>query len=147
MIVSVRTTVGRENSVINSISNKVKNLGADVKAIFHPAELRGYIFLEADIPTTEKIVSGVPHVRGIIRKDVPFEQIKRFLENKKSEVEINVGDVVEIVSGPFKGEKGKITRVDETKDEITVEFLEAAVPIPITISSDSVRVVEKVNEG
>jgi len=146
MITTVRTTVGRENSVINTLSNKVKNIGIDVKAIFHPSELKGYIFLEADINTTEKLVSGVPHVRSIIRKDVPFDQLKHFLENKKTEIEINVGDVVEIISGPFKGEKGKITRVDETKDKITVEFLEAAVPIPITVSMDSVRVMEKINE-
>ena len=41
------------------------------------------------------------------------------------------------------GEKAKITRVDNTKNEITIELLEATVPIPITVPAESVRVLEK----
>jgi len=58
-------------------------------------------------------------------------------------VELNVGDIVEILSGPFRGEKGKITRINEPKKEITLELLEAVVPIPLTISMNVVRLVEK----
>ena len=73
-------------------------------------------------------------------------QGKRFLIAEKSEVKFNVGDVVEIIGSPFKGERAKISRVDETKGEITVEFLEAAIPIPVTISVNSVRMHEKKKE-
>lgn len=143
MICTVRVTVGRESTVINTLANRAQNMALDVKAIFHPAELKGYIFIEADLGVLEKLTSGVPHVRGIIEKPVPIEQLKQFLESKKVEIKINRGDIIEIISGPFKGEKGKITRVDETKDEVTVEFLEAAVPIPITVAIDSVKLIEK----
>ncbi len=146
MITTIRTTVGRENSVIKSLANKIKSMGFNVKSLFHPEELKGYIFLEADINTAEKLISGVPHVRSIIRKNISIEELRHFLENKKTEIVVNRGDVVEIISGPFKGERGKITRVDDTKHEVTVEFLEAAVPIPITVATDSVRVVEKAEE-
>lgn len=146
MIYTIRVTVGRESTVINTLANRAQNLGLDIKAIFHPAELKGYVFLEADLGAVEKLASGVPHIRDLIEKPVPLEQLKQFLESKKAEIKINRGDIVEIISGPFKGEKGKITRVDETKDEVTVEFLEAAVPIPITVAIDSVKLTQKGEE-
>lgn len=147
MIFTVRVTVGRESTVINTLANRAQNMGLPVKTIFYPSELKGYIFLESDDSgVMEKFTSGVPHVRGLIEKPVPLEQLKRFLESKRVEIKINRGDIVEIVSGPFKGEKGKITRVDETKDEVTVEFLEAAVPIPITVAIDSVKLTQKGEE-
>lgn len=146
MIYTLRTTVGRENAVINTLANKIDNLGSDIKAIFYPAELKGYVFIEGDISAIEKIIAGVPHVRGLIRKEVSIEEINQFLETKRVEIKINRGDTIEIISGPFKGEKGKVTRIDEAKEEITVELLEAAVPIPITVSMDSVRIVEREEE-
>lgn len=146
MIFTVRVTVGRESTVINTLANRAQNMALPVKSVFYPSELKGYIFVETEEGVLEKLVSGVPHVRGMIDKPVPFEQIRHFLESKRIEIKINRGDIVEIVSGPFKGEKGKITRVDETKDEVTVEFLEAAVPIPITVAIDSVKLTQKGEE-
>lgn len=146
MIYTIRTTVGRENSVIKTLMNKIKNLNLDVKALFYPAELKGYVFAEAERPNIEKAISGIPHVRGIIKKEVSLLEIKQFLETKKVEIKTNRGDTIEIIGGPFKGEKGKVIRKDEAKEEVTVELLEAAVPIPITVSIDSVRIIEKVEE-
>ena len=60
---------------------------------------------------------------------------------------IKEGDIVRVVSGPFKGEKAKVTRLDKTKSEVVVELLEAAVPIPITINLDSVKVIKKEENG
>jgi transcriptional antiterminator NusG len=58
-----------------------------------------------------------------------------------------LGDIVEIVGGPFKGERGKVTRLNKQKSEVIVELLEAAVPIPITLNLDSIKVVGKENRG
>lgn len=142
MITTIRTTVGRENAVIETLANKIKNMGLAIKSIFHPGELKGYIFLEGEEEVINELIKGVPHVKGIIRKEVSMLDIKKFLEVKKIEIKINRGDVVEVTGGPFKNEKGKVTRVDEAKSELTIEFLEAAVPIPITIPIDSARLIE-----
>ena len=142
MISTIRTTVGRENAVIETLTNKIKNMGLAIKSIFHPGELKGYIFLEGDEEVINELIKGVPHVKGIIRKEVLMTDIKKFLEVKKIEIKINRGDVVEVTGGPFKNEKGKVTRVDEAKSELTIEFLEAAVPIPITIPIESARLIE-----
>ena len=53
------------------------------------------------------------------------------------------GNIIEIISGPFKGEKARVQRIDESKEEVTVELIEAMVPIPITVRGDHVRVLEK----
>ena len=50
---------------------------------------------------------------------------------------------MEIISGPFKREKAKITRVDKTKEEVVVELLEAAVPIPMTLKMDAIKVIRR----
>jgi len=65
------------------------------------------------------------------------------LEQVKKESNIKKNDIAEIISGPFKREKCKITRIDKTKEEVVVELLEAAVPIPITVKMDSVKVIRR----
>jgi transcriptional antiterminator NusG len=147
MIYTLRTTVGRENAVMETLGNKVKNTGVEVTAMLHPEELKGYIFIEGTLEGVEKAVSGVPHIRGIIRKEIVMSQIKKFIDVKKVEIKINRGDIIEITGGPFKNEKGKVTRVDESKEEVTVELLEAAIPIPVTVPIDSVKIVESAEGG
>lgn len=147
MILTIRTTVGRENAVIETLISKVKSGTLDIKSIFHPDELKGYIFIEGDEEAIDKIIKGVPHLKGVIRKTVKLDDIKKFFEVKKLEIKINRGDVIEVTGGPFKNEKGKVTRIDEAKEEVTLELLDAAIPIPITVSIDSVRLLEAAEKG
>lgn len=142
MIWTIRTTVGRENAVMETLTNKIRNTGAAVYAVLHPDELKGYMFIEGEAAGIEKAIQGVPHVRGLIRKDITVNELKKFLETRKVEIKVNRGDIIEITGGPFKNEKGKITRVDESKEEVTVELLEAAIPIPVTVPISNVRLVQ-----
>jgi transcriptional antiterminator NusG len=144
MIYTVRTTVGRENAVIETLVRKIKSMSLNIKSVFHPGELKGYIFVEGEEEQIDNVIKAVPHIKGLIRKEVKIDDIKKFLEVKKIEIKINRGDVIEVTSGPFKNEKGKVTRVDEAKEEVTIELLEAAIPIPITVPIESVRVEEAV---
>jgi transcriptional antiterminator NusG len=147
MIYTLRTTVGRENAVMETLNNKIRNMQAGVKALFHPGELKGYIFIEGELGDVERTIQGIPHIRGLIRKDVRLDEIKKFLETKKIEIKVSKGDIIEVTGGPFKNERGKVVRVDEAKEELTIELLEAAIPIPITIPIDSVRIIEKAEKG
>ncbi|MBU3896992.1 MAG: transcription elongation factor Spt5 [Nanoarchaeota archaeon] len=141
MIYILRTTVGRENAVMTTLTSRVRaDMG--IKSVFHPQELKGYIFIEAvDLDVLDDILKNLPHIRGLIRKDVPIAEIQRFLEEKKVNIKVEKGDIVEVIGGPFKNEKGKVTRVDESKEEITIELLEAAISIPITVDIKSVKVM------
>lgn len=143
MIYTVKTVVGRENIVLDTITTKAKVENLQIQSILHPEEIRGYVFIEGDIKDVEKAVQMVPHIRGLIKKPVELSQIQRFLEPKTVEIELVMGDIVEIIGGPFKGEKGKVTRYDKTKREVTIELLEVTVPIPVTVNVEFVKILEK----
>jgi len=114
-----------------------------IKAIMHTEDIRGYIFIEGDINAIQEAIKNIPHVKGIVGKDITISEIERFIIPEKQAIKIEEGDIVEIISGPFKGEKAKVTRVDELKQEIVVELLDAVIPIPVTISMNVVRIYEK----
>lgn len=143
MIYTIKTVVGRESIVSDSLSSKAKTQNLLIQAIVHPEEIKGYIFVEGDLKDIERVVQMVPHIRGLIKKPVDVKEIKRFLEPRVTEVELQQGDIVEIIGGPFKGEKGKVVRYDKTKRECTVELVEVTVPIPVTISVEFVKVLER----
>ena len=106
--------------------------------------MRGYIFIEAkDREAAEESFQGVPYARGLLPKPLDYREIEHMLEQVKTQINIQKNDVVEIISGPFKRENAKVTRVDKAKDEVVVELLEAAVPIPITVKIDSVKVIRR----
>ena len=73
----------------------------------------------------------------------PVEKAVLDLTPLSTVVGIVEGDLVELVNGPFKGEKARVQQIDQAKEEITVELIEAMVPIPVTVKGDSVRVIEK----
>lgn len=143
MIYTVRTTSGREHIVIDMVYNRVRAEKLNVKSITHPGELKGYIFIEGPEGEVRKALHGVMHIKGLIEKPVALEEIQHFFETKKAKIVVNDGDIVEIIGGPFKGEKGKIQRIDKVKDEVTVELLEASIPIPVTISIELVKLIKR----
>jgi transcriptional antiterminator NusG len=143
LIFTLKTVVGRENIVLDSIASRAKTEGLTVKALVHPEEIKGYVFVEGDLKEIEKAVQMIPHVRGLIKSPVDVKEIQRFLQPKEQEVELNVGYTIEVIGGPFKGEKGKVTRYDKTKREVTIELLEVAVPIPVTVSVEFIKILEK----
>jgi transcriptional antiterminator NusG len=146
MIYVVKTVVGRENIVIDAIASKAKTQNLQIQALMHPEEIKGYIFIEGDVKEIEKALQMIPHVRGLIKTPVDLKEIQKFLQPKLAEIELGKGDIVEVIGGPFKGEKGKVIRYDKVKREIVIEMLEVSVPIPVTVSAEFVKLVEKASE-
>ena len=72
-----------------------------------------------------------------------INEIERYIVRKPVMEDLNEDDVVEITGGPFKGMRAKITRLDKSKGEVTLELLEATFTLPITVHSDYVKLVEK----
>jgi transcriptional antiterminator NusG len=147
-IFALRTTANREDQVLDFVSSNVEKKKLEVYALVRPHGLRGYIFIEAGTRAeAEQAVFRVPYARGIIGNEIDFKEIEHWFEStQKMEYDIRKNDIAEIIAGPFKREKCKITRVDKTKDEIVVELLEAAVPIPITLKMDAVKVIRREGE-
>jgi len=146
-IYAVRVTANREDQVMSFASSNVIRKKINVFSIIRPHGMRGYIFFEAESRSdAEQAAFGVPYARGILSGEIPYQEIEHMLEQTKKEVDIRKNDIAEIISGPFKREKCKITRVDKAKEEVVVELLEAAVPIPITIKLDAIKVIRRDEE-
>lgn len=143
MIYGVKTVVGRENIVIDAIASKTQAEKLGIMSLLHPEEIKGYIFVEGELKDIEKVLQMVPHIRGLIKKPVELREIQRFLQPKKVEIDLGSKDVVEVIGGPFKGERGRVTKYDKTKREVTIELIDVAVPIPITVSAEFVKLLER----
>ena len=138
-IFTVRTTVGRERTALDSLYAKLKNKPLEVKAILNPAELKGYLFIEGKEDDVRIALHGVPHVRGILPNPVEIDELSNFFAEKPREITFKGGDIVEVIGGPFKREKARIIRIDEAKREARIELVESAVPIPITINLELLK--------
>ena len=146
-IYGVRVTANREDQVMDFIVANAQRKKLEVYAVVRPHGMRGYIFLEAGNKTdAEQAAFNIPYARGILPKTVEYKEIEHMHEQIKHEVNIQKNDIVEIISGPFKREQAKITRIDKQKEEVVVELLEAAVPIPMTLKLDAVKVIRRDTE-
>lgn len=143
-ILAVKTSIGHEKAVADSLASRARPKSSGVFAILSPATIRGYVFVEAmNTDALRELVKGVRRTRGIVKGETSFAEIEHFLTPKPIVSGIVEGDIVELIAGPFKGEKARVQQIDESKEEITVELFEAMVPIPVTIRGDHVRVLEK----
>ncbi|RMF05528.1 transcription elongation factor Spt5 [Candidatus Woesearchaeota archaeon] len=146
-IFALRTTANREDQVMDFVYSNARKKKLAVYSLIAPHGMRGYIFVEAASRSdAEQAAFNVPYARGILPKTIDYSEIEHMLEQVKREVNIRKNDIAEIISGPFKREKAKITRIDRAKEEVVVELLEAAVPIPITVKMDAVKVIRRDSE-
>ncbi len=147
MIFIIKVTTNKEDKALELISDKVQKKQLQVYSLAKPHGLRGYIFLEAeDRESAEESAFNLPYVKGIIGKTVTYDEIKNMLEPVIEEINIEKGDIVEIIGEPFKKEKAKVVRVDKSKGEAVVTLLAAVVPIPVTVKLDNVKVIRREKE-
>jgi transcription termination/antitermination protein NusG len=143
-IFALRTTANREDQVLDFLTSNVQKKKLEVYTIIRPHGMRGYVFVEAkNRAEAEQAAYGIPYARGILPKQIEYNEIEHMLEQVKKEINIQKNDICEIISGPFKREKAKITRIDKSKEEVVVELLESAVPIPITVKVDAIKVIRR----
>ncbi len=144
MIFAVRTTAGQEKNVADLIAAKAQMKEIPLIAILVPETLKGYVFVEARSPHfVEEAIAGIRHVKSRVPGIVDFSEVERYIVIKPIIEELDEDDIVEVIGGPFKGMRAKITRVDKTKEEVTLELLEATFTLPITVHADYVKLLEK----
>ncbi len=140
----LKTQIGYELKVVDALFLRLRRIKAQVYSIFSPNEIRGYVFIEArDKNEIKRAISGVTYTRSMLKDTVPYEQIESFLIPTSPVLRIKEGDIVEIIAGPFKGEHARVKSIDERKEDVTVELVEAMIPIPVTLKGEQVRTIEK----
>ena len=137
---AIRTTGGQEHIVANILQNKINAKSLGIRSILALDNFKGYIIVEAqDSNVAYEALSGIRHARGQIRGELPFKDIEGYLIKKPVVSELNVDDTVEVIAGPFKAMKAKITRVDYEKQEATVVLLDSPYQIPVTVDANYLK--------
>jgi transcriptional antiterminator NusG len=137
---AIRTTGGQERVVANQIQVRVNAKKIGIRSVMVLDSFKGYIIIEApDSNVAYEGLAGIRHVRGQIRGDLPFKDIEGYLVKKPVVSELNVEDTVEVIAGPFKSMKAKITRVDYEKQEATVVLLDSPYQIPVTVDANYLK--------
>jgi len=159
----VRATAGQERVVAEimyrealALRNEFETLGKAVYGVLYTTGLKGYILVEADSPgTVEDLARNVPKTKGLLLKKrgdlssagvIAISELENILEPTPVVNEVNKGDLVELIAGPFKNEKARVARIDRDKNEITVELTEAAVPIPVIVRGDDIKIIHQEEE-
>ena len=144
-IMVLKTQIDQEKAVANELASKAnKAKDKDIYAILSPAGLRGYVFVEGmNTDRVREKSKDIKKARNFIDGEADISEISPYLTPVSAVVGIVEGDIVELINGPFKGEKARVQQIDQGKEEITVELIEAMVPIPVTVKGDSVRLLEK----
>jgi len=137
---AVKVTNGQERTVALMLSDKSKVEDLSIQAILAPAELKGYVIIEAQTPhIVDELIRGMRHTRERVQGTISPDEVDHYIETKAVVEGLDEGTLVEVIAGPFKGMQARIVRVDSSKEEVTIEILEAAFTLPITVHADYVR--------
>ena len=137
---AIRTTGGQEHIVVNLAQNRINSKKIDVRSILLLDSFKGYIIIEApNSNIAYDALIGVRHVKGQIRGELPYKDIESYLVKRPVVSELNIDDTVEVIAGPFKSMKAKITRVDYEKQEATVLLLDSPYQIPVTVDANYLK--------
>ena len=154
----LKTSIGQEQNVAREIQARLSGTGSlrdiqhEVFGVLSPHFMRGYIFVEASaLHHVEKLIGRVgvsttpmKNCRKVLGGESPLGDVLPYLEPKSATAGIEEGCIVEIHGGAFRGQAARVTRVTESKEEVTVELFEAAVPVALTVRADQVRVTQRV---
>ncbi len=144
-VFAVKTSIAHEKGVAEMIESKLKNRvpRPEIKSILVIDQLRGYVFLEAPHQRDVMLaLSEIRHVKGKVGQ-IKLEELDHFLKPEPLTETLEIGDKVEIIAGLFAGEKALVSKIDESKDEVTLSLVGSDNPIPIKVHADYLKVIEK----
>ena len=143
-VLAIKTSRNYEREVADTLLARAEEKRDVVFALLVPAALRGYVFAEGmSFEGVREMLKGIRKARGLVAGETTLKEVEPLLVPKITVEGFVEGAIVELIAGPFKGEKARVRKIDQGKEEITVELIEAVVPIPVTVRGDHVRMLEK----
>ena len=143
-VLAIKSSRGYEREVADTLHARAEEKRDVVFALLVPAALRGYVFAEGmSFEGVHEMLKGIRKARGLVAGETTLKEVEPLLVPKITVEGFVEGAIVELIAGPFKGEKARVKKIDQAKEEITVELIEAVVPIPVTVRGDHVRMLEK----
>ena len=143
-VLAIKTSRNYEREVADTLLARTEEKRDVIFALLVPAALRGYVFAEGmSFEGVHEMLKGIRKARGLVAGETTLKEVEPLLVPKITVEGFVEGAIVELIAGPFKGEKARVRKIDQAKEEITVELIEAVVPIPVTVRGDHVRMLEK----
>ena len=143
-IFPVKTTGGQERTVATFVANRAQQKKKQIYSVLALDTWKGYVLFEApNSQVVDEGIQGFKHVRSKIPGMMQYQDIEKFLVTKSMVAELNDNDTVEIVAGPFRGMRAKITRVEKEKQEVTVVLLDTPYQLPISLDAAYLKLVER----
>lgn len=141
---AVKVVSGQESNVAKLIATRVQLKGLKVYSILMLPKARGYVILEADgIESVNEAVLGIKNVKSVVPGTLKMEDLKPVLAVKKEEIKLEPGDLVEVISGPFKGMRARVVRFEEGKKEATVNLVDVPYQLQVTVDANYLRKVQQ----
>jgi len=142
---AVYVTSTMEEKVALIIASRVQYLGLDIRSIVVPVDLRGYIILEVGNPADlYAAIKGIRHIKRrkplLMRK----EEVIKLAMPTVEVPELEPGMVVQIVAGPFRGMRGRVVSVNESKGEVNLVLLESDIDLVVTLPIEHVKPEEEI---
>ena len=142
----VKVKNGKEKEASLAFREKAEFNKRNVYTILAIENISGYIFVEGEKHDVEATCQDLmAQYRTKVLGKTTLDELEKHLEPKPTILALNVGDIVEVVSGPFKGSTAKISSMTETREEIQIELLDSRIRIPIVIHADYVRKIDSSN--
>ncbi|TRM97477.1 transcription elongation factor Spt5 [Sulfolobus sp. F1] len=142
---AVKVTGGHEITVALMLEERIKsNNIRGVYSIIVPPNLKGYVIIEAEgLHIVRLLISGIRNAKGLAQELLPREEILKLVSKRQIVLTLKPGDVVEVISGPFRGTQAQVVRVEESKGEVVLNILESTFPLQVTVPLDQVRLTKR----
>ena len=158
----IKTKIGSEPKVIEDKKARLMDFGSlkeirdNIHNIYHEKHMRGYIVLEADnLFVVEQLIGkhanimNTTHIKGVktIVGELAYEDAQQYIQPKSPFEGIDIGCIVEIQKGAFRGEQAIVVSMSEKKEEVNVQLRDAAIPLNINLNPNHIRIFSNPYKG
>ncbi|MFP3157156.1 MAG: transcription elongation factor Spt5 [Caldivirga sp.] len=144
--IGIRVVSGQEYNVAAIIRTRLELMDKEKKkyykvaSIVVPPNIQGQVYLETQHSyVAVDLSAGIKQYRGLMMGKALLSELMKMI---KREVKVQVNDVVEIITEPFRGFKARVIDVDERNNTVKLLLFDTATNIPVTLPIKSVRVIE-----
>jgi len=144
MIFTLKVSPGQMELVSAILKTKSKEM--PILSVILLPNIKNYLIVEANNENTlKRAIADIPYIRknSLTVGNVSEKELDSLLHLESAMEKLKPDAVVEIKNGYLKGEKARIIRVNPTKEEVTVEILDATIKMPITIKAETVKLYQE----
>jgi len=141
---AVYVTSTMEERIALVIASRVQYMDLDIRSIVVPVDIKGYILLEVGNPAhLYEAIKGLRHVKRKKPLLMKREEAIKLAQPVVEVPELEPGMVVQIIGGPFRGMRGRVVSVNESKGEVNLVLLESDIDLVLTLPLEYVRPAEE----